>query len=136
MTRLGRRNFLLASASATVAAAFASLANQRRVAAEGPWGALIPDPDGILDLPAGFSYAILESRGDDMDDGYQVPARPDGMACFAGPDDTLILMRNHENSTGADPDGPYQNGQPVPAEAYDPEGMGGVTRVVIDAAAQ
>jgi secreted PhoX family phosphatase len=130
---LGRRNFMVSSASVALAAAFASLAGDRRARARGPWGDLVPDPEGILDLPAGFSYAILERRFDDMDDGYQVPGRPDGMACFAGPDNTLILMRNHENGLGAFADGPYQAGQPVPPEAYDPEGMGGVTRVVLDA---
>jgi MYXO-CTERM domain-containing protein len=133
MNVLARRKFLVSSATVTLAGVFASLAGDRHARARGPWGELVPDPDGILDLPAGFSYAILERRLDDMDDGYQVPGRPDGMACFAGPDNTLILMRNHENSLDATADGPFQNGQPVPTEAYDPAGMGGVTRVVVDA---
>jgi secreted PhoX family phosphatase len=133
MTSIGRRKFVLTSASVTLAASLAALAGKRRARALGPWGELVPDPDGILDLPAGFSYAILETGGDDMDDGFQVPLRPDGMACFAGPDNTLILMRNHENSVGADANGPYQAGQAVPPEAYEPAGMGGVSRVVVDA---
>jgi secreted PhoX family phosphatase len=133
MNFLGRRKFLVSSASVTLAGVFASLAGDRQARARGPWGELVPDPEGILDLPAGFSYAILETRFEDMDDGYQVPGRPDGMACFTGPDNTLILMRNHENGLDANADGPYQNGQPVPTEAYDPTGMGGVTRLVIDA---
>lgn len=65
-----------------------------------PLGNLIADPEGRFDLPAGFSYRILESAGDPMDDGNNVPRRPDGMACFVDPGDSarLILMRNHENN--------------------------------------
>jgi secreted PhoX family phosphatase len=133
MNFLGRRKFVVSSTSITLAAVFAGLAGDRRARARGPWGELVPDPEGVLDLPAGFSYRILERRRDDMNDGYQVPGRADGMACFAGPDNTLILMRNHENSLGDKVDGPYQVGQPVPSEAYDPAGMGGVTRLVVDA---
>ncbi|HLT34652.1 MAG TPA: alkaline phosphatase PhoX, partial [Enhygromyxa sp.] len=130
---LGRRKFIATSTTAGLVAAFASLGARRPARAGGPWGELIPDPNGILDLPAGFSYRILEDGGDDMSDGYRVPRRPDGMACFPGPDGTLILMRNHENSLNANADGPYKEGQTAPPEAYDPEGMGGVTRLVIDA---
>ncbi|MFQ5510600.1 MAG: alkaline phosphatase PhoX [Candidatus Krumholzibacteriia bacterium] len=54
------------------------------------------DPDGILDLPAGFSYKIIARTGDEMDDGLLVPARPDGMAAFPGPDGLIIVIRNHE----------------------------------------
>jgi secreted PhoX family phosphatase len=41
-------------------------------------------------------------------------------------------MRNHE-IPGVRAWGPYFDGQAVPAEAYDPEGFGGVTRLVLDA---
>jgi hypothetical protein len=98
---------------------------------------LRPDPDGILDLPEGFSYRILERRGDTMSDGYRVPGQPDGMGCFAGPpgSNTLVLMRNHELEAGQEAMGPYTLGRPMPAQAYQPEGgsPGGVTRVVVDA---
>ena len=30
---------------------------------------LVPDPDGLLDLPEGFSYRIVSQLGDAMDDG-------------------------------------------------------------------
>ena len=93
---------------------------------------MIPDPNGVLDLPEGFSYQILEESGQTMSDGYRIPGRPDGMACFQGPDNTLILMRNHENSTSM-PDGPYQEGQEIAPEAYDPTGTGSATRLVLDA---
>jgi uncharacterized protein len=45
---------------------------------------LRPDPRGVLDLPEGFSYRVLDSTGEAMNDGFRVPARPDGMGCFAG----------------------------------------------------
>ncbi|KIG14129.1 hypothetical protein DB30_07125 [Enhygromyxa salina] len=127
---LTRRRLLTATG---VALCFAALGRSREARARGRWGDPIPDPDGILDLPAGFSYAILETAGDLMSDGYKLPARPDGMACFPGPDGTLILMRNHENSVGAATGGPYADGQSAPPEAYNPKGMGGVSRLVIDA---
>jgi uncharacterized protein len=91
---------------------------------------LRPDPRRVLDLPAGFSYRVLDSTGEAMTDGFRVPARPDGMGCFAGPDNSLILMRNHELDRG-DPRGPYTGRGP--AEAYDRDAPGGVTRLVIDA---
>lgn len=132
MAFLGRRKFLATGGAATLAMSLATLATAKRARAQSPLGELIPDPDGILDLPEGFSYQVLEAKGDEMSDGYIVPGRPDGMACFAGPDDTLILMRNHEVNVGVEDDGPYNADQSAPPEAYEPEGMGGVSRVVID----
>lgn len=67
------------------------------------YGPLKPDPDGILDLPEGFSYTIVSRTGERMDDGFFVPAMHDGMAAFRGPRDRTILVRNHEISTGAEP---------------------------------
>ena len=61
-------------------------------------GSLIPDPQGILDLPAGFKYKILSRVGDKMNDGHIVPNQHDGMAAFAGEKGQIILVRNHELS--------------------------------------
>jgi secreted PhoX family phosphatase len=130
MATLGRRKFIITAGAATLGLSLATLVTRNQARARG-FGELIPDPDGILDLPEGFTYRILEQSGDDMDDGYRVPGAPDGMACFSGPNNTLILMRNHEE--GIDGEGPYQAGQSPADEAYDPEAMGGVTRLVIDA---
>jgi secreted PhoX family phosphatase len=98
---------------------------------------LQPDPAGILDLPEGFTYRVLERHGDLMDDGFRVPGKPDGMGCFAGPagSNTLVLMRNHELEPGQDDLGPYTGAQAMPSVAYRPEdgSPGGVTRVVVDA---
>lgn len=126
---LRRRQLLSIACGAAFAALATSLARPRRARAAGMFGALIPDPDGMLDLPAGFTYRVLERWNDPMDDGHVVPALPDGMTCFPGPDGTVILMRNHELTTE---NGPYPVGE-APPEAYDPLGMGCVTRLVLDA---
>ena len=94
------------------------------------FGPLVPDPDGVLDLPEGFTYRIVETVAGAMDDGYLVPGAPDGMACFDGPAGTLILLRNHELNTSGQ--GPYNPGQTAPVQAYDAAALGGVTRVVVD----
>lgn len=129
-TRVGRRIFLLTSSAAVVSYG-AALAGLIPTARAQSYGDLVPDPNGILDLPEGFTYRIVETAGDMMDDGYVVPERPDGMACFEDPDGNWVLMRNHEISAGDSGAGPYPD-QAAPAEAYDPNGFGGVTRVVID----
>ncbi len=124
---LRRRSFLTIGGAA-FATLLVQLGRRPRLAKAATYGELIPDPEGILDLPAGFSYRILDSFGEAMDDGYRVPALPDGMATFSGPDDTVILMRNHELLVG---DGPYEFGE-APPQAFDPLAMGCVTRVVLD----
>ncbi|HWT12316.1 MAG TPA: alkaline phosphatase PhoX [Allosphingosinicella sp.] len=60
------------------------------------YGALRPDPGGLLDLPPGFAYTIVSSAGETMDDGYVVPDHFDGMACFAVDRRRIALVRNHE----------------------------------------
>lgn len=96
----------------------------------GPFGDLRRDPARVIDLPEGFSYRVLQRQGAIMSDGLRVPARPDGMACFALPDGSLALLRNHENPAGMRMLGPW-TGEVAP-EAYAREAMGGVTRVVLD----
>jgi hypothetical protein len=68
-----------------------------------------------------------------MNDGYRVAGAADSMACFAGPANTLVLMRNHEVGLNSPAAGPYWPGQAPPAQAYDPAGHGGVSRLVINA---
>lgn len=65
------------------------------------YGSLLPDPQGILNLPKGFSYKIISRKGNKMSDGLLVPGAPDGMATFKGPKGRVILVRNHELSSGA-----------------------------------
>lgn len=121
------------TSTATVATYGAALAGLVPTARARNYGELVSDPAGILDLPAGFTYRIVETAGDTMSDGLVVPGRPDGMACFEAEDGTWVLMRNHEISAGDSGGGAYP-GQPSPPEAYDDGAYGGVTRVVIDPA--
>lgn len=86
----------------------------------------------MLDLPEGFAYRIIDRAGDRMSDGYRVPARPDGMGSFVGPSGEVILLRNHENGPGEFYAGPYNDGDIPPPEAFTPDGMGGVSRLVLD----
>lgn len=88
------------------------------------YGELVIDPEGLFDLPAGFSYVVLERSGDEMSDGHPAGARPDGMACFAGKNGEYVLLRNHEVDVGP---------SPVQELAYDANMQGGVSRVVVDA---
>lgn len=60
------------------------------------YGSLIADPNGMLDLPEGFSYRILSQGGETMDDGLLVPGQFDGMGCFALEGSRVALVRNHE----------------------------------------
>lgn len=65
------------------------------------FGSLRKDPDGIFDLPKGFSYRIVSEFGETMNDGFRLPHRPDGMAAFPGPRNTTVIVRNHEINADA-----------------------------------
>jgi hypothetical protein len=114
-------------------AAAASLALGRgralAVTDEGPFGPLVPDPGGLLDLPEGFQYRVISPRGATMSDGKPVPGDPDGMAAFSGPGNTTVLIRNHElgfadlHIQGVEGDNPYRGGHP--------EERGGTTAVIV-----
>lgn len=60
------------------------------------YGPLVRDPNGLLDLPEGFSYRVLSQGGETMDDGLLVPGQFDGMGCFALQGTQVALVRNHE----------------------------------------
>jgi secreted PhoX family phosphatase len=121
----GRRALLKAAAGTAVIASPFAFLFRRDARADG--GPLVADPAQVLDLPAGFGYRILERAQSPMSDGYKVPGRPDGMACFAGSDGTWILMRNHE----LDRSRWEAAGDQQPAEAFDGKANGGVTRLVV-----
>lgn len=81
--------------------------------------------DGMvrLHLPRGFNYRSFHDTESPvvLDDGTALPGRHDGMGAFGGPDDTVILVRNHEIN------GPGQAMGPGPT--YDPAAPGGTTTV-------
>ncbi|MET0412193.1 MAG: alkaline phosphatase PhoX [Polyangiaceae bacterium] len=91
---------------------------------------LEPDPRRILDLAPGFSYSVVDRQLERMDDGYRVPRRPDGMACFTAASGAWVLLRNHE-LTRAPADADYLEGRALPSP-YDPQMFGGVTRVELE----
>ena len=100
MSTSTRRAFL--AQSAALAAGFAGLkavagtSAPRLSGLTGGYGPLVSDPEGLLDLPAGFEYQVVSRVGETMTDGLLVPDKADGMATFAGPDGTTIVIRNHE----------------------------------------
>jgi hypothetical protein len=71
------------------------------------YGPLIQDPDGILNLPKGFSYKIISRQGARMSDGLLVPGKGDGMATFPAKGNRTILIRNHENTPNDFVNGPF-----------------------------
>ncbi|WP_344324261.1 alkaline phosphatase PhoX [Streptomyces macrosporus] len=91
----------------------------------GGYGPLVPDPNGLLDLPKGFRYRVLSREGDPMRSGEgPVPSNHDGMAALAGPGAGRVwLVRNHENK----PNGGTHRVPAVEGLTYDPEGRGGCT---------
>ena len=72
-----------------------------------PYGDIGIDPEGILDLPRGFSYDIVVRAGDMMHDGLTAPGKQDGMAAFPGPDGTTTLICNHELDIGQEELSPF-----------------------------
>ncbi|MEU7317586.1 alkaline phosphatase PhoX [Streptomyces sp. NPDC007083] len=104
------------------------------------YGPLVPDPDGLLDLPKGFRYKVLSREGDPLRSGEgPVPSNCDGMAAFAGGRhghghhghghgrERTWLVRNHENR--------MESRVPVPTVeglTYDPAGEGGCTVLELD----
>jgi len=90
------------------------------------YGALVPDPAGLLDLPAGFKYRIVSKVGEALPGGGVVPGRFDGTAAYAGPNRSTILVRNHEQSTRG------TKAVAAPNLTYDEAVWGGTTTVVLD----
>lgn len=94
-----RRTFLGTSAAAMAFSGYACAQEmpedtyRNDVAGYGP---LIEDPQGIFDLPEGFSYRVISQVGETMADGFLVPDKFDGMGSFALGADRVILVRNHE----------------------------------------
>lgn len=129
-----RRSFVVAGSAAVLGIGIASWsrAKRRGLAPDerGP-SQLPPDPRGLIDLPDGFSYRVLQRQGELMSDGYRMPGRPDAMGCFALGHGRWALMRNHELDTSLARLGPYATGQRAPREAYDAPYFGGVSRVVL-----
>lgn len=98
-------------------------------------GPLQVDPNGVIDLPKGFSGIIIQTSGDTMSDGFPMPGQPDGMTCHIDKDGNYVLLRNHELATKSwckrrgIAEELYKDDIP---NKYRPTLQGGVSRVVID----
>lgn len=102
---------------------FAQRAMGQSLRAEG-YGPLIKDPEGIIDLPAGFKYRAFSRTNDLMTDGNPVPGAHDGMAAFQGPNGATVLVRNHELSPGSSTE--------AVGNKYDETATGGTTTLVVN----
>ncbi len=139
--KMHRRGFAISMATALGGLAIAGCAERTSLltGAATPsagYGPTLPDPAGLLDLPAGFSYRVVSQFGEAMSDGHAVPDRADGMGCFALPGGRHALVRNHELSPNGIDQGALR-GAAGDLLAYDrlSDGRalpGGTTTIVID----
>ncbi|GAA1161922.1 PhoX family protein [Streptomyces hebeiensis] len=114
--------------SGAVSELFTGTADAAQLGHGGGYGPLVPDPDGLLDLPEGFGYRVLSREGDPLRSGEgPVPGNHDGMAAFAGRRGRVHLVRNHENRATAPRPVPV-----APGLTYDPMGKGGCTALELD----
>lgn len=130
---LERRTFLKgsAAAAAVLGGPFAGFVNSASGAVRSPvapMAGLVPiedmrDSKVRLHLPDGFGYRSFHDTEFPVTlrDGTALPGRHDGMGAFRGPDDSVILIRNHE-----------VNGTPGtfgPLTGYDEAAGGGTTTI-------
>jgi secreted PhoX family phosphatase len=132
---VSRRSLLTRSATASAGIVLSGsvpglfgTAQARRGAPAG-YGPLVPDPAGILSLPAGFSYTIVAQSGvTTLESGEPTPDDPDGTAVFVRHGGNgSILVNNHEIGDTESYRVPL-----VPGFVYDPKGGGGTTTIEVD----
>jgi secreted PhoX family phosphatase len=145
--RTGRRDFLRRSAGGIVSASTLSLLAAHSAHAQGHNRGVNPnsalergygplarraDQNGqeVLALPEGFRYVTFGKTGQLLMDGTGVtPRSHDGMACFAGPDGTIRLIRNHELRNAA---GDMTLAVPHAGTPYDSRASGGTITIDFD----
>ena len=131
-TQMQRRQFLSTTATAFGALTLSGCMTRGAELTDAGYGPLVRDPNGLLDLPEGFSYRLLSSLGDAMSDGGTVPDKADGMGCLPLPGGEIALVRNHELT-------PFDESGGTIADGYDRLAgravlPGGTTTLVLDAA--
>jgi len=152
MKKTNRRNFI--KSTGAVSLGFLGLYNfacnpqTKKKAAEetvkAGYGPLMKDPEGVMNLPEGFSYKIISRQGTTMADGLICPGHNDAMATFEGKEGKVLIVRNHEVSpddlsSGAFGD-KYENLNKVDAARLYDYGkgempcLGGTTTIVFDEA--
>ncbi|MGW7071263.1 alkaline phosphatase PhoX [Streptomyces sp. NPDC054855] len=120
----------LATAPGALAAQETAEGGAGRLGRDPGYGPLVPDPKGLLALPAGFSYRVLTHSGKTkLETGEFTPSNHDGTATFEGPRGVTLLVNNHELG------GPRAKwAHPVPLTeglVYDPAAAGGCTVVEV-----
>ncbi len=132
----GRRRFLSTAGSLAalgLATPLRALFGAEARADDGDgYGPLVKDPDGLLDLPAGFRYSVLSRTGERMSDGYLVPGAHDGMAAFRAPNGNTLLVRNHELAAYSVKLSPFREQDRRPDDLYDPTCIAGTTTLEVD----
>ncbi|MFD7625318.1 alkaline phosphatase PhoX [Streptomyces sp. NPDC059851] len=120
----------LATAPGALAADDSAHRDEHGRPCEPGYGPLLPDPAGILALPAGFRYRVLTHSGvTTLDSGEFTPQKHDGTAAFEGHRGVTLLVNNHELK-GKRADWAH----PVPLTeglVYDPAAAGGCTVVEV-----
>jgi uncharacterized protein len=151
---LSRREFVVRSVLAGTGVAVASVpAHAEAVEPTSEFGPLVIDPNGIVDLPVGFTYKVLAAGANAADGGAHAPTRlglrdghddqgpvpgdPDGMAAFYDPRSRrTMLVCNHElggSGEVARRVPPTYRGRVVPGYDQGVEACGGTTTLVLDA---
>jgi secreted PhoX family phosphatase len=136
------RNSALAGIGVAGATTFSGLSSAALATPPGGYGPLVADPQGILDLPAGFTYKLIANSlaannvrpgvtNHTLTDGSPYPNNADGTGSFWFPSTSrTVLVQNHELGTVAAGGVPHASGVPV----YDPGAVyGGTTNIVLDA---
>ena len=130
--KINRRIFLKSTATTGIALSFGAtllqLNDSQAITKLRDLSSLTLDPNGLCDLPDGFSYKVISKHGETMSDGHSVPDKHDGMGCFQAPNGDLVLVRNHEI-------GLYlfsNDASPEPDFAYDKDSSGGCTTIWLD----
>jgi len=126
---LTRRTFLRRSALTAGGAALTLAPAARATSGRAGFGPTQEDPFGLLDLPEGFSYRVVQNIEDRLSNGARVPGDFDAMAAFPGRNGTTLLVRNHElrGSRDASQKAVVEGRNPYAAEA-----IGGTTTMRVD----
>lgn len=134
------RNSALTGATLAAGSLFSGLA-LGGTAAAGPkgYGPLLADPDGLLDLPEGFKYAVLAKGGSGYatgyttyDDGQKLAGDADGAASFAIAGNRTAIVLNHELSNTELPERVPTTFDGGPVPTYDAGTAGGTSTIVLD----